>query len=158
MRRLLIISCSQAKRRSAGLMPAIDRYDGPAFRVLRKFLRETSHDRPVVLILSGRHGLIDSKLPIRYYDLPMSAKRADSLRPATLERLARVLTAKDWDCLALCLSARYRKAVHGLERILPQHTRFEVLDGGLGSRLTRLHQWLRVPSRQNLRGKVAHAS
>lgn len=38
--RLLILSCSQRKRSTSNLLPAIERYDGPAFQVLRKFLRE----------------------------------------------------------------------------------------------------------------------
>ena len=40
MNKVLIIACSQRKRPDAGLLPALDRYDGPAFQVLRRFLRE----------------------------------------------------------------------------------------------------------------------
>ena len=36
MTRLLIVACSRAKRPDAGSLPAIDRYDGPAFRLLRR--------------------------------------------------------------------------------------------------------------------------
>jgi len=32
--RLLILSCSQRKRPDSGLLPAIERYDGPVFRVV----------------------------------------------------------------------------------------------------------------------------
>src|SRR5438045_2444285 len=34
-RKLLILACSQAKRDSTAPLPAIERYDGPTFRVLR---------------------------------------------------------------------------------------------------------------------------
>jgi hypothetical protein len=37
---MLILACSRRKRPDEGLLPAIERYDGPAFRVLRRFLRE----------------------------------------------------------------------------------------------------------------------
>ena len=37
--RLLILSCSQRKRPDRVLLPALERYDGPVFRMLRKFLR-----------------------------------------------------------------------------------------------------------------------
>jgi hypothetical protein len=37
---MLILACSRRKRPDEGLLPAIERYDGPAFRVLRHFLRE----------------------------------------------------------------------------------------------------------------------
>ena len=39
-KRLLILGCADRKRDSGGLLPALDRYDGPAYRVIRTFLRE----------------------------------------------------------------------------------------------------------------------
>ena len=62
--RMLILACSRRKRLDEGLLPAIDRYDGPAFRVLRRFLRERPAGAPDVLILSAKHGLIAHDLPI----------------------------------------------------------------------------------------------
>jgi len=44
MGRLLFIACSQRKNPAEGVLPALDRYDGPAFGVLRKYLRETERD------------------------------------------------------------------------------------------------------------------
>jgi hypothetical protein len=40
-RQLLVLSCSQRKLPNPEPLPALERYDGPAFRVLRKFLRES---------------------------------------------------------------------------------------------------------------------
>jgi|SRR5215210_261396 len=37
---MLILACSQRKRLDKKLLPAVERYDGAAFRVLRRFLRE----------------------------------------------------------------------------------------------------------------------
>ena len=42
--RLLIISCSRRKNPASKKLPAIERYDGPIFQVLRKFLREFPKD------------------------------------------------------------------------------------------------------------------
>ena len=39
-RRLLILSCSQRKHETQEPLPAIERYNGPLFFVLRRFLRE----------------------------------------------------------------------------------------------------------------------
>ena len=61
---MLILACSRRKRLDEGLLPAIDRYDGSAFRVLRRFLRERPAGAPDVLILSAKHGLIAHDLPI----------------------------------------------------------------------------------------------
>jgi hypothetical protein len=74
--RLLILACSQRKRPDAELLPALERYDGPAFRVLRRFLRSRAPDPPDVLILSAEHGLIPRDLPIAAYDRKMTPARA----------------------------------------------------------------------------------
>src|SRR5438034_6245695 len=52
-RRVLVISCSERKRSVQGPLAAIDRYDGPAFRVVRRYLRETQDRALKVYILSA---------------------------------------------------------------------------------------------------------
>lgn len=54
-RLLLIVSCSQRKRSDLGLLPAIERYDGVYFRLLRKAQREGYWPENLdVLILSAQ--------------------------------------------------------------------------------------------------------
>ena len=89
--RMLILACSQRKRSDEGLLPAVERYDGPAFRVLRRFLRGGSSKAPVVLILSAEHGLIPHDLPIAAYDRRMTPARARELRPLVLAELDRMI-------------------------------------------------------------------
>ena len=80
---LLIISCSERKIDLPGLLPAIDRYDGPTYRCLRKF-RDTvifpnNHGFPYnlrILILSAKHGLIFPETCIDPYDFKMTLERA----------------------------------------------------------------------------------
>jgi hypothetical protein len=103
MRRLLILACSQRKNPASGILPAIDRYDGPAFRVLRKFLREVPGKVPAVLILSAKYGLIDSAMGIPDYDCRMSGALAKRLRPTVLEALVQVLRSKCWHSVGLCV-------------------------------------------------------
>ena len=40
--RLLLLGCSQKKHPRLSTMPAFQRYEGPAYRVFRRFLREHS--------------------------------------------------------------------------------------------------------------------
>ena len=80
MCRMLILSCSSRKKPSKEHLPAIERYDGPAFRVVRKYLRERGGPSPIILILSGNYGLIDSSTPICDYDCRMTTMRAKELR------------------------------------------------------------------------------
>lgn len=80
-RRLLILSCSKAKTADDGLLPAIDRYDGPTFRVLRRYLRERPDPALQVYVLSAEFGLIAGDHPIPSYDREMTEARAQELRP-----------------------------------------------------------------------------
>jgi hypothetical protein len=128
---------------AAGRLPAIDRYDGPAFRVLRKFLREASPNAPAVLILSAKYGLIDSTTRIADYDCRMSAGLAERLRPTVRQTLGRVLRSGGWRSVALCVGRDYRAALDGLELLLPEDVQVEVIGGGQGRRLTGLRRWLR---------------
>src|SRR5438876_8192252 len=102
MNRLLIISCSQRKKPDAGLLPAIDRYDGPAFRVLRKFLVEAPAHPPVILILSAKYGLIEAAQPVPDYDCRMSAALATRLRPQILTAGRRLLGSDHWQEVGIC--------------------------------------------------------
>ena len=81
-KRCLVIGCSQAKVKSRVPLPAIDRYDGPAFRVLRKYLDNCTDpaQEPDVFVLSAEFGLISGSKQIPDYDRQMTRKRAEELR------------------------------------------------------------------------------
>jgi hypothetical protein len=142
MSRLLVIACSEKKLPGAGSMPAVERYDGPAFRVLRKYLRGASAEVPTVLILSAKYGLIPSDRAIGDYDCRLSKSSAAELRPEVLETLGSVLRSKRWNSVAVCAGKDYRLALDGFVRLVPSSTRLEMLAGGLGTRLTNLKNWL----------------
>jgi hypothetical protein len=74
--RLLILSCLQRETAATGRVSAIARDDRPAFRVLRKYLREGPCETPTVLILSAKRGLIESNHRIPAYACRMSAAQA----------------------------------------------------------------------------------
>lgn len=80
-RRLLIIACTATKRRDVRLLPAIDRYCGPSFRVLRRWLSDhpEAAARLDVCILSAEFGLVPANQPIPDYDRRMTAARACEL-------------------------------------------------------------------------------
>src|SRR3954452_8533298 len=111
-RRLLILKCSARKRDGAELLPAIDRYDGPLWQVLRSFLRA----QPLfaadldVYVLSAGFGLIPAAQMIPWYDQTMAPERADELRPAVLNRLAELMGG-EYTKLCLGLSHRYLRAM-----------------------------------------------
>ena len=68
---LLILGCSQAKKKISGV--ALDVYDGPIFRTLRRRLPEIDKNL-AVYILSAKYGFIQSKSEIDWYDSVLGSK------------------------------------------------------------------------------------
>src|SRR5690349_5361375 len=110
MARLLILACSQRKRLVPTLLPALDRYDGPAFRVVRRYLLTDPADRPDIYILSARFGLIGSDDPIPEYDQRMTPERMRELAPALVERLQMILDGRPYSQVLLSLGRSYLPA------------------------------------------------
>jgi hypothetical protein len=146
MGRLLILACSKKKKSAIGTLPAIERYDGPAFRVLRKFLRERPDDPLTVLILSAKYGLIDAARRISDYDRRLSTSRAEVLHRQVLSEARTIMDSVRWDAVGVCAGKEYRIALQSLLALVPKGTRIDVLGGGLGQRLTYLRAWLRCPT------------
>jgi hypothetical protein len=142
MNRLLILACSQRKNPAKGKLPALNRYDGPVFRVLRKYLREGAGDVPYILILSAKYGLISADTAIKDYDCQLSWESAERLRPQVLKVASQVLSAREWREIGICAGKSYRIAVAGFEKLLPQNVRIDFIDGGQGPRLAALKRWL----------------
>lgn len=87
-RKMLLIACSNRKKRDKGLMPAIERYDGVNHLVIKKLMREGKFpDNVDIKILSAKFGLIDAAMPIQFYNRRMDTQRAIQLNPQVVEKL-----------------------------------------------------------------------
>lgn len=87
-RQLLVMACSATKRQDDGKIPALERYDGSTYRVLRNFLRQSAWPRSLsVAVLSARYGLIGGLAQIEGYDVRMTRALADSRKSGTTEIL-----------------------------------------------------------------------
>lgn len=81
-RELLLLSCSQKKRETPGPLPAIDRYDGPAYKTLRRHLRENGWPKETsVAVLSAEHGLFGGLKQIEPYNKRMTREEAAARAP-----------------------------------------------------------------------------
>ena len=117
--RLLILSCSQRKRPDRILLPALERYDGPVFRILRKFLRSclARESYPEVYILSAQFGLIPAHQLIFNYDCRMTPQRASILQPQVLDQLRHILRNKQYKELFISVGKDYAAALAGYEQL-----------------------------------------
>jgi len=140
--RLLILSCSARKRPDPGYLPAIERYDGPAFRVLRRYLREGPGAEWLdIYVLSAFYGLIPGTYPIICYEQLMTVERAAELRKEVISTL-RNLISIGYRNLCLMMSKVYISALGNWEVLIPQGMEVTVIHGTPGSKLTQLKQWL----------------
>jgi cytoplasmic iron level regulating protein YaaA (DUF328/UPF0246 family) len=83
-RSLLLLACTPTKLSHPRLLPAIQRYDGPSFRTLRKWQATYPADaRQIdILILSARLGLVTAATLIEDYNQRMTPAQASSLQPS----------------------------------------------------------------------------
>lgn len=142
--RVLLLSCSQRKRPDRKLLSAIDRYDGPAFRVLRRYFRETRDNELQVYILSGHFGVIDSRTRIPDYNRRMTAARAREIRQETTGRMELILRRHRCSEMFVCTSVLYQVALDESRVRRFSHLRFAAR--GQGTKLASLHSWLRERS------------
>ncbi len=137
---LLLIGCSRRKRETPGLLPAIERYDGPVFRLLRRFQRRQPHG-PRVLILSAAFGLIPAEQPIPWYDARMTRARATALQPEVAGALRARIGDSPPEEVVVCMGRTYRAALPD-DATLPPRLPVREARGTVGAQLATLHDWL----------------
>ena len=128
-RRLLLLGCSATKWRDPGDLPALDRYDGPVFRVVRQRRRE-GRRLPLMLILSAAYGLIGPQNPVTYYDQRLDDQTAAmwSANPPGRELFRRaylaagdVFTVAGWNYLQVSVveffNRKFNPAAHSRLRL-----------------------------------------
>lgn len=135
-KRLLVISCTDSKREVSNA-PAIETYDGPTFRILRKYLTPNID----VLIISAKYGIINSGFLISSYNQKMTSKRALELRPSITAALKEALTSGRFNDVFFELGKRYQQSLDiDFSGYSGVHIEFDA--GTIGVRLHNLKTWL----------------
>jgi hypothetical protein len=139
--RLIVIGCSAHKRPDAGELPAIERYAGPSFGVLRKFLR-IGGNSVRICIVSARFGLIDAETPLPYYDERMTVPRARKLHKNVLKSFSEIIQLETFEGTFFNLGRDYWPALEGWHAIIPPTMRIVTAQGSSGRRAALMHEWL----------------
>ena len=142
-KRLLILSCSQRKSTSPEPLPAIERYNGPLFFVLRRFMRECPRQARHldVYILSAAYGLIPWDFPTPLYNRKMNTSRVVELQPQVNTEFSNILQNK-YASICFVLGKTYLKAFKDLRQLVPVLTESIVAYGPIGKKQTQLKKWL----------------
>lgn len=138
-RRLLLTSCSAKKHRGNGLR-AIDRYDGPAFKIIRKYADPNLN----VLILSAKYGLVHADDIIPWYEQKMTLQNAVKIRLDTTTKLQAILLNGNYDSMLVNLGKVYLEAVDW-ETLGYKGTIIQT-EGPIGVRLHQLKCWVNMES------------
>ncbi len=142
-RYLLIVACSQRKRSDPGLLPAIERYDGVNFRVLRKARREGYWPENLdVLILSAKYGLLKPDTLIEDYDLRMTRDHALALRSEVSTGLDAYLVQADYREVFINLGQSYLITLTQSKEIVHLIGKVHYATGGIGERMSQMKMWL----------------
>ena len=145
--RLLILSCSRRKLDRPA--PALELYDGPLFRVVRKAMRDGVGPGDVaVYILSARYGLIPARRVIEPYDRRMTPARARELEPRVFRVLAYIAHGGRFDEVYIEVGQDYLPALPG-EEVLWFFFGCPVRygRGTIGKRARALKEWLYAGSK-----------
>lgn len=126
--RLLLVSCTRKK--SSAPRKAINVYDGPYFRVIRK---RCSPDADIdINIISAKYGLLDADDEISPYDHEMTAKDAKIYKQAYEKYLGELFS--EYSTVTFCGSKLYAS-------VLPE-TNAYIIKGRRGIQLHLLKEWL----------------
>jgi uncharacterized protein DUF6884 len=142
LRSLLIVSCSQRKRSDPDFLPALERYDGPIFRVLRRYLKEQSLASLDIFILSAKFGLISANQPIPNYDQRITLLRVQELQADVITKLRDILSSKSYQEIYICMGKDYYRALDGYNSLVSSDMSIKVAAGSPGKKLAQLHFWL----------------
>ncbi len=140
-KQLVVLGCSATKVEAQGLLPAINLYDGPTFRVLRSYLRDFRWPESLsVAVLSAKYGIIGGLSNITSYDQRMTAERATQLAGEVSR------TLKDWSRahprIDLVIGRDYLRSIDPNLLSSPRPA-VQVVEGTIGVKLNRLHDMLR---------------
>lgn len=140
---LLLIACSGRKSQVKGRIPAIDRYDGVSYKIIRKLQREGHYPSDLdIKILSAEYGLIDANTPIPFYDRRMNKKRAEELHKGTLEKISALLNGRKYSKLFINLGKDYMRAIDGYQEFLDPKTEVRIAEGGIGLKSKAMKEWI----------------
>ena len=138
MSSLLIMSCSKTKKHLDNV-PAMELYDGQAYRVIKK----NSAENLEIVIISAKYGPIRSTEIISYYDQVMTVSQAAGMRREVSEGIMNIVSRENFRRIFISLGFPYNLAVsEELMGFLDENFYLQVAHGPIGKRLHQLKEWL----------------
>lgn len=142
-RRLLIMACTKAKQE--GIHPAVDLYDGPSFKVLRRRPPSGLPEPMDVVILSAKHGLVQAHTRIGHYDRKLTPARRQRLQKRVELDLHCMISRGRYSEIIVHGGREYQLLIQGALGAIDGAPTVHVHDGPIGIKLAQLRQLLERP-------------
>ena len=136
-RSLLIIACAACKKRCEGAVPAIELYDGPAYRILRKWLHGTC-TKLAIWVLSAKYGLLWADSPIYWYDECLNTDKIESVRQDVESFIERYAPPGSFESIFIWAGKMYLRA---LPPSFLDRPNIHIAEGPIGQKLRQLKDW-----------------
>ena len=144
MTRLILLSASRRRSNNPNSIPALERYQGVYFRVLKKYLREDRLKDTDVLIVSEKFGVLRPEDRVPYHE-PFEGKlgkqEVQKARQANLTKLAQTFSEKQYSEIFVVCGREFQKLIAGFQNLT--NTKVVFCEGaGLGPKAHNLKQWI----------------
>jgi len=144
--RLLIVPCSQTKKITDIPTAAINVYDGPTYKSLRKNVKFFDNNNGLdIYIISAKYGLIEPLYEIQTYDQKMDDKQAKRLNPKIRQDLLKIIQNKTYSEIYVDTGNSYSLALEGFQGMVKRYspnTLFKMGHGKNGQRLHEMKEWI----------------
>jgi len=145
MRRLIIIAGSKRQNSNPQPLPAIERYEGVYFRVLKKHIREGKMKNTDILILTEKYGLLSSNQLVPYnpeYSPRIATNNLNDARRRNLQKLQQELSKEEYLEIFINVGKDFWPLIEGLENVVGK-TKVTLAKGSaLGSKASNMKQWI----------------
>ena len=147
--KILIIPSSIGRIKTTENLPAIERFTGVYFKVIRRWRREGHVKNVLVLILTDRFGLVEEQTPIPYYEptfgqfghLKLDPILKNSLREQSLGILQKILGAHKVDEIYINASKEFRELLFDIEKITSAKITY-AQGRGIGPKSAHMRDWI----------------
>ena len=138
---LIILGCSNRKINNPNFdrVPALEVYDGPNYRVLRKYLRENGWPPGLMIkIISAKHKILDATTLIKPYNQRLDKRTAKKMNSEVMKNLGELELP---ETVFINIGEDYLPAISCITTLFGSD-RITYAEGGIGQKQQALKQWL----------------
>lgn len=143
--RLLIVGCSKTKKMYKGRAMAINVYNGPLFKMIKKHVHDFSNEDGLdIMILSAKYGLVEPYKTIPHYDQTMTYEQALFLQEKNVNKIRELNDVKKYSKILINLSGNYFESLSPALEYLrnADDVEIEIVQGRIGIRIRDTKNWL----------------